>query len=115
GENLQTRRVRGPHHVPNATPIRCEQRFAKLKRRVADTVEQFEQFSVAVDMTFCYFPIIGARVAGLACVNNDDSFLQFGNVNFERLSTDSVLGKMNTRNTAVSGRIVILKACGNSY
>ena len=89
--------------LARAIPIGCHQCLPQVERCVADTLEDIEKFPVAVDMSFCYLPIVGSGVSRLAGLNNDDPVLQRGNIDIKRLATHPIRRKMYAGDAAILG------------
>ena len=96
--------------VPDRVPVAALQRLAHGGGRVADALEAVEDEPVAVDVPLGDLPVVGAGIARLAGVAEDDPLLQLAEVDVERHAVDAVDLELQRGDAAVEGRPVVLQA-----
>ena len=75
--------------------------------------KQSKTCAVAVDVPLGDLPVVGAGVARLAGVAEDDALLELGEIDVERHALDAVDLELQRRDAAVERRAVVLQAGGH--
>src|SRR5688500_17325213 len=101
--------------LADGVPIVLQQGGAHGDGCVADAFKDLEYLSVAIDVTFCYLPVVSARIARLARVTDDNAALERRDVDLDRLAFHPGGAEMDGRCAAILCRVVILVAGWYAY
>src|SRR5262249_43841455 len=108
-EALASRPLAGD--VPsNGVVVSAAERITHAARRIADLLEQLEDLTIAVEMTFGDVPVVRPRVAWRAGIGEDDALLELPSVHVQCDAPDAVDSKFHGGDASVKGRAIVLDA-----
>ena len=103
-------RISVRQYFADRIPVASEQASRTSQRRIADAFEDVEKLLIAVDMAFRNLPIVRAGISRLARVADDDAVFESLCVDIKGLAEHALGPEMDASDTAVLGRVVILKS-----
>ena len=106
--------ISATHRCAHLAPIVSQKSGAHAERGIANTIEEFKEFRVTIDVTFKNFPVIGARKARLAGVANCNPVFEFRFIDTQRFTFNTVGTEMEAGGGPILRRIIILETSGHS-